>query len=316
MFGKLAICTAPIMLAAAPLAAKSGSLLIVGGGLNDQKSNVLGEMLASMPGRSGSIAIIPSASGEASVAARELTEALVKVGVDGARVSTVHIAMIDDEESKDVDEAGWAGNAANPAEIAKIEAAGAIWFTGGDQLRTLRLLVNADGSDTPMLAAVRKRLAAGAVVAGTSAGAAIMGSGMIVCGTPDIAATGKVSRNPTDCDVPGDKPVPLVLGQGLGFLKGTVVDQHFSQRNRWVRLLRATACIGGDVRQGFGIDEDTALLIDLASGRARVIGEGGVAHALRGPGGTCDPFAFTGQSLSYRRAPDAFRIKLTRGESK
>jgi cyanophycinase len=307
---------AAALLAASPLVAKSGSLLIVGGGLNDQKSVVLSEMLARMPDRGGKVAIIPSASGEASVSARELTEALAKVGVDRARVSTVQIAMIDDEESKDVDEASWAGNAANPAEIAKIEAASAIWFTGGDQLRTLRLLVNADGSDTAMLAAVRKRLAAGAVVAGTSAGAAIMGSGMIVCGSPDIAATGKVSGNPADCDVPDDQPVPLVLGQGLGFLKGAVVDQHFSQRNRWVRLLRATACIGGDVRQGFGIDEDTALLVDLGSGRARVIGEGGVAHAVRGATGQCDPFAFTGQSLSYRRAPDAFRIKLTRGESK
>lgn len=307
---------AAALLAASPLAAKPGNLLIVGGGLNDQKSNVLGEMLASMPDRGGSIAIIPSASGEASVAVRELTEALEKVGVDRARVSTVHIAMIDDEESKDVNEAGWAANAANLAEIAKIEKAGAIWFTGGDQLRTLRLLVNADGSDTPMLTAVRKRLAAGAVVAGTSAGAAIMGSGMIVCGTPDIAATGKVSRNPSDCDVPDDQPVPLVLAPGLGFLTGAVVDQHVSQRNRWVRLLRATACIGGDVRHGIGIDEDTALLIDLASGKTRVIGEGGVADAVRGPEGSCDPFAFTGQSLSYRRAGDKFRIKLRRGDSK
>jgi cyanophycinase len=307
---------AAVALVASPLAAKPGSLLIVGGGLDDQKSNVLGEMLASMPDRGDTIAIIPSASGEASVAARELTEALAKLGVDRSRVSVVQIAMIDDEASKDVDEAGWASNAANPAEIAKIEKAGAIWFTGGDQLRTLRLLVNADNSDTPMLVAVRKRLAAGAVVAGTSAGAAIMGSGMIVCGTADIAATGPVSRNPADCDVPDDRPVPLVLGKGLGFLNGAVVDQHFSQRNRWVRLLRATACIGGNIRHGFGIDEDTALLIDLNSSKARVIGEGGVAHALRGPTGACDPFAFTDQSLSYRRAGDRFRIKLRRGDSK
>jgi cyanophycinase len=307
---------AAALLAASPLVAKSGSLLIVGGGLNDQKSVVLSEMLARMPDRGGKVAIIPSASGEASVSTREMTEALAKVGVDRARVSIVQIAMVDDDESKDVNEAGWASNAANPAEIAKIEKAGAIWFTGGDQLRTLRLLVNTDGSDTPMLAAVRKRLAAGAVVAGTSAGAAIMGSGMIICGTPDIAATGTVSRNPADCDVPEDQPVPLVLGQGLGFLKGAVVDQHFSQRNRWVRLLRATTCIGGDVQQGFGIDEDTALLIEFGSGKARVIGAGGVAHAVRGRTGSCDPFAFTGQTLSYRRAGDKFPIKLRRGERK
>jgi cyanophycinase len=304
------------LLYASPLAAKPGSLLIVGGGLDGQKHNVLTEMLAHMPDRSGRIAIIPSASGEASGAAQDLKEALAKVGVDGRRVSTVHIAMVDDDDTQGINEADWAGNAANASEIAKIEAADAIWFTGGDQLRTIRLLVAADGSDTPMLAAVRRRLAAGAVIAGTSAGAAIMGSGMIICGTPDVAATGKVSRNPADCDVPGDQPVPLVMGQGLGFLKGTVVDQHFSQRNRWVRLLRAATCIGGDVRQGFGIDEDTALLADLGTGDARVIGAGGVAHVVRGKAGDCDPFAFTGQSLSYRRAGDRFRIKLRRGDSK
>jgi cyanophycinase len=305
-----AFALAAALFATMPLSAQSGSLLIVGGGLRDQKSVVLGELLARMPGKDGSIAIIPSASGEALIASRELSEALVAVGVDRSRVTTVQIAMVDDEETPDVNEASWAGNATNPAEIAKIEKAGAIWFTGGDQLRTWKLLVKADGSDTPMLAAVRRRVAAGAVVAGTSAGAAIMGTGMIVCGTPDVAATGAVSRNTADCDVPDDQSVPLVLASGLGFLKGAVVDQHFSQRNRWVRLIRATACMGGDVRQGFGIDEDTALAIDLKSRKASVIGEGGVAHVMRGSKtDACQPFAIDGQRLSYRRAGARFQLR-------
>lgn len=305
-----------VLMLAAPLAAQPGSLLIVGGGMRDQDGDILGTLRAQMPNPDGRVAIIPAASGEASVAVRELTEKLAKVGITASHVTTVEIAMVDDELSADVNEADWAGNAIDFAEIAKIESADAIWFTGGDQLRTLRLLVNADGSDTPMLAAIRKRLAAGAVVAGTSAGAAIMGSGMIICGTPDVAATGKVSRNPNDCDVPDDQPVPLVLGQGLGFLKGAVVDQHFSQRNRWVRLLRATACIGAGVRQGFGVDEDTALLVELENGKARIIGMGGVAQAWRGSSGVCDPFSFDGQRLAYMRAGQDFTIDQKSGERK
>lgn len=297
-----------------PLAAQPGSLLIVGGGMRDQDGAILSRLRAQMPDPDGRVAIIPAASGEASIAISELTEKLAAVGITADRVAAVHIAMIDDELSPGVDESRWAGNASNPAEIAKIMAADAIWFTGGDQLRTYRLLVNEDGSDTPMLAAIRMRLAAGAVIAGTSAGAAIMGSGMIVCGTPDIAATGQVSRDPANCDVADDQPVPLVLGRGLGFLEGAVIDQHFSQRNRWVRLLRATACAGGDVRQGFGIDEDSAILIRLGTGQAELLGSGGVARALRKKEGTCDPFAFDQLKLSYRRAGHKFSIKRGVGD--
>lgn len=304
------------LLPTVPLAAQPGSLLIVGGGLRDQDGDILRTLRTQMPNPDGRVAIIPAASGEASVAVRELTEKLAKVGIAASRVATVEIAMIDDETSADVNEADWVNNAAEAAQIAKIESADALWFTGGDQLRTLRLLVNADGSDTPMLAAIRKRLSAGAVVAGTSAGAAIMGSGMIICGTPDIAATDKVSHNPNDCDVPDNQPVPLVLGQGLGFFKGAVIDQHFSQRNRWVRLLRAAACIGGGVEQGFGVDEDTALLIELENGKSRIIGMGGVARARRGSSGVCDPFSFDGQRLDYMRAGHRFKIDLQSGERK
>ncbi len=305
----VAVLAAIFLGTASPASAKPGSLLIIGGGMKDADGTILKTLRVRMPNPAGRIAIIPSASGEASLAVRDLTEKLVKAGFDPANILPVRLAAVDDPASAEVNEASWAGNAINPAEIARIEQADAIWFTGGDQLRTLRLLTNADESDTPILSVIRQRLAAGAVVAGTSAGAAIMGSGMIVCGSPDIAATGTVSRRAADCDVPEDTPVPLVLGRGLGFLKGAVVDQHFSQRDRWVRLLRATACMGRDIAQGFGIDEDTALLVDLRNRRAQIIGSGGVAHVEATKSGTCDPFAFDVQTLSYKRSGGYFRVK-------
>jgi cyanophycinase len=289
------------LLATPPVVAKPGSLLIVGGGLHDQKAEILGRLVAQMPDRHGRIAIVPAASGEANLSAAELAASLEEIGIAADRIETVHIAMIDDPASTDVDESRWAGNASDNLEIAKIARADAIWFTGGDQLRTLKLLVGPDGKDTAMLATIRKRLAEGAVVGGTSAGAAIMGEAMIICGTPDIAATEPVSRNPADCDVPEDRPVPLVLGKGLGFLKGAIFDQHFSQRNRWVRLLRGLACTGEEIQRGFGIDEDTAISVQLSSGEVQVLGAGGVAYLERGKSCQCQPFGFTPAELSYNK---------------
>lgn len=299
----------PASPAPAPVpAADPGRLLIIGGGLRDERGEIMNGLRAHMPRPGGTIAIIPSASAEASLAAQAMAARLRAAGFANAQIVTVHIAMADDPASADVDEAAWAGNADNAEEIAKIAGADAIWFTGGDQLRTLRLLLRPGGGDTPMLAAIRRRLAAGAVIAGTSAGAAIMGDMMIICGSPDLAATAPVGRDPAICDAPEDRPLPLILGRGLGFLPGAVVDQHFGQRNRWPRLLRAMACRDPDIAHGFGIDEDTALLISPASGAAQIIGTGGVALIKAGGGGGCDPFRIDQQILSYRRAGDAFRI--------
>jgi len=76
----------------------------------------------------------------------------------------------------------------------------------------------------------------------------------------------------------GDTP-PLpekdaaVLSLGLGFVSNAIIDQHFSQRRRFGRLLSAIA-----LRQdmlGIGIDEDTALVIERGNG-VEVIGRGAV----------------------------------------
>lgn len=51
-------------LCSAPLAAESGSLLIVGGGMRDQDGAILSRLRAQMPDPGGRVAIIPAASGE------------------------------------------------------------------------------------------------------------------------------------------------------------------------------------------------------------------------------------------------------------
>jgi cyanophycinase len=126
-----------------------------------------------------------------------------------------------------------------------------------------------------MLAAIRARLAAGAVVGGTSAGAAVMSRMMLTEGDPLASLLLPVARQaPIETGVPDNRVAGggLVIGSGLGFLPRGLVDQHFDARQRLGRLARALFELPADSRFGFGIDEDTALLVDLGAGTANVVG--------------------------------------------
>jgi cyanophycinase len=64
----------------------------------------------------------------------------------------------------------------------------------------------------------------------------------------------------------------LSVTEGLGFFRAGIVDPHFSgQRGRLGRLARAL--IEEHVRFGFGIDENTAMLVSH-DGRIEVVGTG------------------------------------------
>ena len=210
---------------AGPARAEEGTLVIVGGGLEPGNAAVHKAFLNARPADAPAIVIIPAASGEPQTSADSFAEALVSHGAKANDIAAIRLAMIDDPATEDVDESRWAANAASAEEIvrrlflicekeiAKISKAGAIWFTGGDQSRITALLIGADGRETPMLAAIRQRLREGAVVGGSSAGAAIMSDPMITQGDT-LAAL-----------LPGSPGEPMALGRGLGFVTGALVDQ-------------------------------------------------------------------------------------------
>ncbi|RYE84064.1 MAG: cyanophycinase, partial [Myxococcales bacterium] len=102
---------------------------------------------------------------------------------------------------------------------------------------------------------LHRRAAGGMVVGGTSAGAAVMSSTMIVEGE---------TRSP--------RASAVHTGPGLEFLPGIIIDQHFAQRGRLGRLLSVVAQFPHQL--GIGIDEDTALVIE--GHEARVIGSGAI----------------------------------------
>lgn len=254
---------AVFLLASAPLAAgEGGALVIVGGGLSDDNDAVFDAFLGALPAADAPIAVVPAASGYPAGSAASFAEALARRGIAPERIRIIRLAVQDDPETPE-DESLWRGNGEDTGEVARLDDVGGIWFTGGDQARITATLLRADGSESAMLAAIRNRFAQGAVIGGTSAGAAVMSDPMIVEGDPLSLLPGAGAHRET-----------LVTGTGLGFFAGGLVDQHFGERARLIRLVAALRAFPPERRLGFGIDEDTALVIASGGASARVAGRG------------------------------------------
>lgn len=123
--------------------------------------------------------------------------------------------------------------------VSMIERATGIFFTGGNQMRLSVSLV-----DTPVGEALLAAFRRGTIIAGTSAGTAILSAVMIAYGD----------------DGPTPRHGMAQFLTGLGFNKQVVFDQHFRQRDRLGRLLYAIAAHPGVV--GVGVDENTAAIIE------------------------------------------------------
>jgi cyanophycinase len=141
--------------------------------------------------------------------------------------------------------------AADAQKLAVFDDAAGVFFTGGDQLR-----ISSQVGDTPVETRVRDILAAGGVIAGTSAGASMMSETMLV-------------RGPSQESYRiGD----LHMAPGLGLVRDMIIDQHFAERGRIGRLLGAVA--HNPRVLGVGIDENTAVIIE--GDRLRVLGAGAI----------------------------------------
>jgi cyanophycinase len=217
-----------------PPAGPKGSLLIVGGG--GTTDDMYARAIALGGGPDSKVVIFPQAS--------ELPD----TGESSAAV--------------------WRGNGAGVVRVADtmqvaaalelVEWATIIWFPGGVQSRLMEAL----GAELPD--AIRRRYQDGAVIGGTSAGAAVMSGVMI---------TGEVEGESGD-----DGGLTFVRAQtvetkrGLGLVDWAVVDQHFIRRRRFNRLL---SCVLDNPRLvGIGIDERTAVLVHDRT--FEVIGESNV----------------------------------------
>ncbi|QIL88910.1 cyanophycinase [Microbulbifer sp. SH-1] len=291
----------------------SGSLLIVGGALRSDNTAVYRAFIDAIPAQFPEIAIVPVASGRPAYYAQQFTADLRRHGFNGD-IRILPIAMVDDPSTDAEDESLWRSGGGDLALAASLSEVGGIWFVGGDQTRITTALYAENNMETPVLQAIRRQLSRGAVIGGTSAGAAIMSRTMIAAGD----ALSALTMPPTDqyVGMESQESGQLMLSQGLGFLPVGVVDQHFDRKARLGRLVRTLALVGDTAgRLGFGVDEDTAVLVDLASAEMTVLGAGNLVFA-DGRGAVFSDgeqaFAARGLQLSVLSAGDTYNWRTNR----
>jgi cyanophycinase len=122
-----------------------------------------------------------------------------------------------------------------------------IYLGGGDQSRFMSAVLN-----TPVMGAITEAYENGSVIAGTSAGAAVMSRKMI---------TGNQTKHPSiETGFVTIEAENVEIAEGLGLLQDVIIDQHFIKRQRLNRLI--AAAIENPDQLCVGIDESTAIIVD------------------------------------------------------
>ncbi len=236
---------------AEPQALVSGALVIVGGALDPDNEAIYRAILdRRLPARP--ICVLPTASDRPRRSMASYVNDFRRYGGPGAANG---VAITHEKPQR----------AADPKTVARLQGCGGIFFTGGDQSRIVDVL-RPGGEPSPADAAIRRIWARGGVVAGTSAGAAMMSDPMIGGGSSSEAFTRGVT--------PKEDALGVWVRDGMGFLAPALIDQHCLARGRLGRLLVAAA-EDGMRRFAVCIDENTALVVEAHE--ARVVGASGVA---------------------------------------
>lgn len=227
-----------------------GRLVIIGGGLKPDNAAVYQAIVDARAG-DGPLCVVPTASGDP----REAMDAAAGRLAEYGGVGSAKGILISTEDPS---------QAREPSVVAQLTTCSGFFFTGGSQRRILDVFLPG-GDTTDAYRTLWKRWQEGAVVSGTSAGAAMMSRVMISGGSStEAVAHGVVADRDSD---------GVWIRAGMGFLEAGIVDQHFLARGRIGRLLVAVLQEGSPPI-GLGIDENTALIVDGES--AVVVGGSGV----------------------------------------
>jgi cyanophycinase len=215
-----------------------GSLVIAGGALRADNAPVWNKIVELAGGPGARIAVFPTASANPERSGRATAEILAGYG---ARPFVVPVSAL--LAGTDVRRA-----ADDPQLAASVRAAGGAFFVGGDQGRITAALRHADGANSAVLDALWAMYRRGGVIAGTSAGAAIMSKTMFYEGRAPLPTLRDGVTDGRD------------IAPGLGFIGDDVfVDQHLLIRGRFARML--PAMLAKHYRLGLGIDENTAAVV-------------------------------------------------------
>jgi cyanophycinase len=220
-------------------AANLPGLVMAIGGAEDKvrEKSVLRRFVAEAGGPDASIVVLDTASELPDTGERY---ADLFYGLDAGRVEVLRIRTREDALD------------AGPEALEILLDASGFFMTGGSQLRISSAL-----GGTPLAALLRRRHAEGMVVAGTSAGAAVLSQHMISMGE-----SGGTPRRRL-----------VQMAMGLGFAPDLLLDQHFRRRDRMGRLV--TALSYNPEPLGVGVDEDTAAMVSF-DGVLTVLGAGAV----------------------------------------
>jgi cyanophycinase len=256
---------------------KSQGRLMAIGGNEDKRGDcqILNEFVRLAGGSKAKIAVITAATETPEETAEEYIKIFKRCG------------------AKNVWEVGVANrqDAFKPENVEVIKKSSGIFFSGGDQLHITSLM---GGTDLQM--SILESYKNGSIIAGTSAGAEMMGNTMII--------SGDSNENPRLGSVESAAGMDLIIG--------CIIDTHFSQRGRHGRLLAAIAHCPQDI--GFGIDENTAMII--VKNKFKVIGEGAVTIIDSSAMTYNDvPFVERGQSIALSNVkihvlPNSYQFDL------
>lgn len=202
--------------------ANKGFLIIIGGAEDKNGESVILRQACDLLNNDDVFTILTTATEEPEVVGAEYRNVFTRLGVQQIQVLDVNTR---DEANDDTI-------------CKKLKRSKGIFFTGGDQLRITSIL-----GGTACYQAIKDIYCNGGLIMGTSAGASVMSSTMVVKGDDNEPA----------------KKCTLKMAPGLDLLNDTIIDQHFDQRGRFGRLLTGVA-ENPDVL-GIGIDEDTAIKV-------------------------------------------------------
>ncbi len=256
-----------------------GSLFIIGGG--ERTADLMREFVAMAGGPAHArIVVIPNASGDPDTACIDMTQEFHGLGVQDVRC----LYLTREQAMK-------------PESAQPLDGATAVYFTGGDQVRVTQALLG-----TPVYKKLHDLYRNGAVLGGTSAGAAIMSEVMI---------TGDERRNKdTVRNFRYIRKDNVVTVEGMGFITSAIIDQHFVARKRHNRLI--SVVLEHPNLIGVGIDESTAIIV--RGGRTfDVAGEGDVIvydarHATDVRADTAGTLAGANLSMHVLSAGDSYNL--------
>lgn len=197
-------------------------MIIIGGAEDKTGESVILKHAAEMLSESDALTVITTATLKPKDAGETYKNVFNKLGI-----KKINVLHIDTREN------------ANDVSICKtIEKSKCVFFTGGDQLRITSILGGTEAEKQ-----LKEVYNSGGIIMGTSAGASVMSSTMIVTGIDNEPA----------------RKCTLKMAPGLALLENCIIDQHFDQRGRLGRLLCGIAENPGAL--GIGIDEDTAIKV-------------------------------------------------------